>query len=139
MTHGLDFSKTSVRLRQLFRYVATAGAAAAVDLGGFVLLERRGLGVALASVGSFAVATVVNYLLSARFVFFTRASLRGYGRFILAAMLGFVCNIAVTVLGVSVLGLPPILAKIVAIGVAFFFNFLLNAVFVFRPAGSGDQ
>ncbi len=123
------------RVGQLIRYSATGGLAAAVDLCGFVLLERAGLGVGQAAALSFLVATIVNYLLTARFVFAQTPTTRGYGRFLLAALTGFGVNVGVTVLVLRLFCLPPVLSKAIGIGMAFFINFTLNALFVFRETG----
>jgi len=119
------------RLGQLIRYSGTAGVAAVVDLGGFALLEWTGIGIAVAAAASFLVATVANYLLTSRLVFAHRATLRGYRRFLVAAVAGFLVNVGVTVLADQVFDLTPITAKATGIGFAFFVNFALNVVFVF--------
>ena len=111
----------------------TAGAAAVVDIGLFAILNGQGMALIPAAALSFLVATVVNYLLTARHVFAARASLRGYLRFLAAASLGFVVNVGVTAAAGPLLGAPPVLAKIIGVGTAFFANFALNALFVFRP------
>ncbi|WP_375688670.1 GtrA family protein [Pseudooceanicola sp. LIPI14-2-Ac024] len=120
------------RLGQLLRYAGTAGVAAVVDLGGFILLEGAGLNVALAAALSFMIATVVNYLLTARFVFGHPASLQGYGAFLAAAGVGFAINVGVTMLAYAALDAEPAMAKAIGIATAFFANFVLNATFVFR-------
>lgn len=121
----------------LLRYGLTGGLAAVVDLGGFAMLLATGVPLALAAALSFLVATVVNYLLSAAFAFGAAISLRGYLRFLAVAALGLVVNVGVTVLA-DALGVPPVLAKLVGIGVAFFVNFLLNLVLVFPRAHRTD-
>lgn len=128
------------RMGQLVRYGGTAGVAALVDVGGFWALDRAGWPLAAAAAASFLIATVVNYGLSARLVFGARLSLRGYGRFLLAAAVGFMLNVGVTVAAARVLGLPPVAAKVVGVALAFFANFALNAAFVFRrpPSGQSD-
>lgn len=119
------------RLKQLIRYSGTAGVAAIVDLGGFALLEWTGIYIAVAAAASFLMATVVNYLLTSRMVFAQHATLRGYGRFLVAALAGLSVNVGVTVLAVQIFELSPIASKATGIGFAFFVNFALNVVFVF--------
>lgn len=119
-------------LAKLGRYGLTAGSAAIVDAGGFALLHHAGLATLPAAVTSFLLATVVNYRLTARFVFHQPASMRGYGVFLLAALLGAVVNVGVTVAAEAWLGLPALAAKLAGIGCAFLFNFALNLRVVFR-------
>lgn len=114
------------------RYFLTGGGAAIIDAGGFALLYWFGLATLPAAVASFALAAVVNFLLTARFVFGQRATGRGFTVFLLAALLGLMVNVGVTVAAVKLFGLPPVIAKIVGIGTAFSINFLLNLLVVFR-------
>tara|TARA_R110002020_G_scaffold47754_13_gene136250 strand:+ start:2505 stop:2864 length:360 start_codon:yes stop_codon:yes gene_type:complete len=116
----------------MMRYAGTAGVAAIVDIGGFALLLPSGIPLPAAAALSFLAATVVNYLLTARWVFYAPATMRGYGRFLLAASLGLLLNVGATTLGAHLLGWPAIPSKVVGVGIAFFANFALNAGFVFR-------
>jgi len=122
---------------KLLRYFFTAGAAAIVDVGGFAALCRTPLPIAVSAVASFCLATLVNYLLTSRYVFHQRASLRGYGLFFLAALGGLIVNVAVTLAGSLWLGIAPVLAKIVGVGTAFLVNFWLNLRVVFRTPAVG--
>jgi putative flippase GtrA len=121
-------------LVKLVRYGATGGIAAIVDAGGFALLLKMGLAVAAAGTLSFCVAALVNYGLSSRFVFARNASAQGFALFFAAALLGLSVNLGVTLVGVYLVGLPPVVAKIAGIGVAFLVNFALNLLVVFRPS-----
>lgn len=120
------------RLPPILRYALTGGTAAVVDLGGFVLLQAAGLGLGLAAGLSFAVAAAVNYALTARFVFAARPGARSFGMFLVFALGGLVINAGVTVLAGTALALPGWLAKCCGIGVAFGFNYAVNARVVFR-------
>ena len=116
------------------RYFLTGGVAAIVDAGGFALLHYLGVATAPAAVASFAFAAVVNFLLTARFVFGQRPTGRGFTLFLLAALIGLTVNVGVTIAVVELFGLPPIVAKIIGIGTAFSLNFLMNLRVVFRVA-----
>ncbi len=121
-------------LSKLLRYAMTGGTAAVVDAGGFALLVAAGLGVGTAGAVSFCVAAVVNYLLTSRYVFGHERKTRGFALFLAAALVGLAVNVGITMLGFYVFGLPPLVAKLVGIGTAFFLNFLINLRIVFRPA-----
>lgn len=121
-------------LVKLLRYGLTGGAAAIVDIGGFVLLRRSGWSVLLAGVTSFCLAAVVNYLLSSHFVFSRAASVRRFGLFFMAALLGLTINVGVTLSGTYLLGMVPLAAKIAGIALAFLINFAVNVRFVFRSS-----
>ncbi|NJO33199.1 MAG: hypothetical protein HC869_08675 [Rhodospirillales bacterium] len=76
----------------------------------------------------------MNYVLTARYVFQAPIGLKNYGLFLSGASLGFAINVGVTLYVSSVVGLLAPLAKLAGIGVAFFANFALNSVFVFRKS-----
>ena len=120
-------------LPRLLRYAMTGGVAAVVDLAGFVLLQAAGLGLAAAAAGSFAVAALVNFTLTARFVFAADRTFQRLGLFLAFALAGLAINTAVTVAVGAGLAWPGWIAKCCGIGVAFGFNYLANARLVFAP------
>jgi putative flippase GtrA len=117
---------------KLLLYFFTAGAAAIVDVGGFAMLCRAAVPIAVAAVTSFCVATVVNYLLTCRCVFKQAPTMQGYGLFFAAAVGGLLVNVSVTLVGSLYLAIAPVLAKLVGVGTAFLVNFWLNNRIVFR-------
>ena len=119
-------------LRKFAGYFATGGNAALVDVGGFALLLRIGLPVPVAASASFLAAAVVNYLLSTRFVFGRAPSGRRFALFLGIAFLGLALNVSLTVAFMTNYALLPAVAKVLAIGISFVFNFLLNHFIVFR-------
>ncbi len=123
---------------QASRYLLTGGTAALVDIGGFALGLHAGLPLIPAATLSFLVAALVNYLLSSRFVFRQARTLRAYLLFVAVATLGLVLNVTLTTLIAAHTPLLPVVAKVVAIGISFVFNFALNALVVFRPRDGGD-
>lgn len=118
--------------RKFFRYLFTGGLASVIDTSIFALLVGAHVGIVAASVASFGVAALANYLMASRFVFKRVASVRGFLIFVAVALVGLTVNTGVTVFCVEVLALPPVLGKIGGIGVAFLINFTLNLLFVFR-------
>jgi putative flippase GtrA len=86
-----------------------------------------------ASACGFAVATYVNYLLSAR-VGFRKGKLSGRSELALIYLvsgLGFVINVAFMAGMVELLGLPVLLGKVGGTGVAFIWNFAARQFIVF--------
>ena len=117
---------------QLSRYLLTGGTAAAVDIGGFALFSAIHVPMILAAASSFLLATVMNFLLTARWVFGAQASLPGYMLFLSGAMLGAFTNITVTTVAITSLHLQRIFAKAIAVAATFVLNFWINALVVFR-------
>ena len=122
--------------RALRRYVVTGGAAAVIDLCGFLVLIALGTNVLPAAILSFLAANVANFRLSARYAFGHAPNVRRYPRFLGASLLGLGVNVAGTA-AAAALGAPALLAKTFGIGVAFAVNFALNRLFVFPAAGAG--
>jgi putative flippase GtrA len=113
-------------------YIVTGGIAAVVDLGGFRLLIASDFPLIASAILSWLIAAVVNYNLTSRFVF-KQAPNRQRGLvFLLAAAVGLSVNAGMTTLCAEYFGAVPVLAKFIGIGTAFFFNFLLNLLVVFR-------
>jgi putative flippase GtrA len=120
---------------QFLGYFLTAGTAAVVDIGGFVLLTAQGLAILTSAIISFLVAMVVNYTLSSRYVFRTDSTASRFFLFAGGAMLGLAINVSITWAAATQLGLAPTLAKIAGVGTAFLFNFAINKALVFRTSG----
>ena len=121
--------------RGLARYFVVGGVAACVDIGLFMLFAKvLGLPYLRVAVGTFILATLVNYLLSVRFVFLSgrRFTKRWEIALVYAvSAIGLVLNAAILWLGVELghLGLLP--AKLAATGTVFFWNYLARRLFVF--------
>lgn len=120
---------------RLGRYVLTGGAAAVVDLGGFLLLAPHLSPVALAAAASFLIALAVNFALSSAYAFRAAPSWRRFGLFAAFAGLGLAVNTGATA-AAAALGAPLAMAKLAGIGIAFGFNFSVNHWIVFRRTGA---
>lgn len=118
--------------REALRFGLVGVVNTAIDFGLFVLLYRLlGLDPLLANAIAFGVAVSNSYWLNQRWTFAgSRASLAGYGRFLLFNAGGLVISSLV------IHALGPIigneLAKLAAIGLAFVWNFILSKLFVFN-------
>lgn len=119
---------------KIVKYAGTAGVAAIVDIGLFWGLSELSVPVAIAAVASFLVASVVNYTLTAPYVFQSPMSFLQYGMYLSTASLGFAINVGVTLYLSEVVGFIPPLAKLIGVGIAFFANFALNSALVFRKS-----
>ena len=125
----------SAERRALARYFLVGGAAACVDVGLFALFARE-LGLPYQPVGAatFVLATLVNYVLSIRYVFHSGRKL---GRRWEIAMVyvvsgvGLAVNAAILWAGVEVARLDLLAAKLLATGTVFFWNYLARRLLVF--------
>ena len=122
-------------LRGLGRYFFVGGAAACVDIGLFWLFARElGLPYLRVATASFVLATLVNYWLSIRFVFVSGQRFRRRWEMAMvfvvsAAGLGF--NAGILWLCVELAHLDLLVAKLVATGVVFFWNYFARRALIF--------
>jgi putative flippase GtrA len=123
-------------VRRIFRYFGVGATAAAVDISLFALFAGY-FRYPYLVVGffTFILATAINYELSVRFVF--RSGVRFARRhevmlvFAISAV-GLVLNQAMLYVGVGVLQAHLLVAKVVATGCVFLWNYAARSRFVFK-------
>lgn len=124
--------KTSI---QLIKYVGVGGTAALVEWTSFALLVGPVRLHYLAAVTvSFIIATAVNYVLSARFVF-VRGRHPAHKELILlylVSAIGLLLNLLLMTLFVGHMSTPALPSKIEATGIVFFWNFISRKIWVFE-------
>jgi putative flippase GtrA len=83
---------------------------------------------------SFVVSTGANYILSVRFVFGVGRRSRHQRIVLLCAVsvAGIVFNLGLLTIGIYVIGVHPMIAKVFATGAVFGWNFFLRYYFVFQ-------
>jgi len=120
---------------RLIKYFFVGGAAAVVDIGLFSLFANLlGFPWFPVSICTFVLATLVNYLLSIRFVFESGARHRKHieiiGVFAIST-LALVVNQAVLYVAIEWLGWHLIISKIIATGTVFFWNYFGRSKLIF--------
>lgn len=123
---------------QVPRALIASALAAALDMGLLVLfVERFGWHPAAAAVLSYLPGTVLQYILCLIWVFPTSPENNaGFLAFTLFALVGLVITWGVLATLGDLAGLPYPLAKVVALGLAFSWNFLSRKWLLFRAARS---
>jgi putative flippase GtrA len=111
------------------------GVAACVDIGLF-LLFASGFGMPYLRVafGSFIVATLVNYLLSVRFVFVSGHRYSARWELVLVyvvSAVGLLINQGVLAAAVELAHWSLLFAKLAATGTVFFWNYVSRRLFIF--------
>ena len=135
---GLIFGRSAqATLGQLIRYGATSGTALVADMSAYIALLGVGLGATLAGLTSFGLGVITHYVIGTRFVFDTRAVRRSraqlFAEYATAGLTGAVVTTCVIATATSTaVGLPPLAAKILAIGFNFVVVFTLLRNVVFR-------
>ncbi len=118
---------------QFFLYLIVGGLSFLVEIGAFVALRRAAMPVIPASVTSFIVATVANYLLSVMFAF-QRGRFRRHVellRFLTVVLVGLALNTALVWWFVYPLAIDPTIAKIAAVPIVLIWNYLGRRMLVF--------
>ena len=123
---------------KVVRYFFVGGCAATVDFVLFALLTRAaGVSWFWAGVVGFTVATMVNYVLSVQHVFTSGVRFSRMGEIalvFLVSAIGLAINQAVLGVLIEGAGWNSLLAKVVATGSVFFWNFGLRHSYIFREA-----
>lgn len=122
-------------LRGLTRYFFVGGAAACVDIGLFALFAKAmALPYLRVATASFVLATLVNYWLSIRYVFVSGQRFRRRWEMAMVfavSAVGLGLNAAFLWLCVELGHLDLLVAKIVATGAVFFWNYFARRVLIF--------
>jgi putative flippase GtrA len=118
---------------QFSLYLVVGGLSFFVEIATFIALRQAGTAVIPASVLSFIVATVANYLLSVVLAF-ERGRFRRrveLARFLGVVLVGLGLNTALVWCFVYPLGIPPTLAKIAVVPIVLVWNYIGRRLFVF--------
>ena len=118
---------------QFFLYLIVGGLSFFVEIAAFVALRRLAMPVISASVASFIVATVANYLLSIALAF-ERGRFRRHielMRFLAVVLVGLALNTALVWCFVYPLAINPVVAKIAAVPIVLIWNYLGRRALVF--------
>lgn len=130
------------RIPDFVRYFFVGGVAASTDLLIFyVFAKQLGYNYILITVLGFLVATFVNYVLSIKFVFDSGARFERRAEIALTyivSAIALIVHVAVLYTFIDVLSFEKMLSKLVAIGSAFAFNFLLRKYYVFKKNPNGS-
>jgi putative flippase GtrA len=131
------FSSTtfSVEAKRLARYFGVGGAAACVDIGLFMLFAGwLGLPYLRVAACSFILATLVNYVLSVRFVFVSGQRYSRRWEIVLVYVvsgIGLAVNQLVLWAAVDLLHWYLLFGKLLATGTVFVWNYASRRAFIF--------
>lgn len=123
---------------QLSRYTVVSLVALCVDLAIYRGLTVGGARAVSAGVVAYLIGGVVHYVLSAQFVFDVAASskpaARRFGEFWLSGVLGLAITAGMIWIGADLLKLPPMLAKLAAVGFSFVAMYIVRRNIVFAQS-----
>lgn len=124
---------------QFAGYLAVSGAAFVVDFSAYWVLLKFAKFAFVAAAGGYVFGVLCHYALSSRIVFRTRFAQRGLkheapavAKFFAAGATGLLVTAAVVGLLADVMGVHPLIAKLVAAGCSFGIVFMSLRLFVFN-------
>jgi putative flippase GtrA len=126
---------TIIHNKRLIRYLAIAVFIVTLELTAFqVIYLIASHNYAIATVGSFLFATVLNWILSRKVVFgASRHHPAKEFLMVLAASIFGVCiQLTVVWSSVTMLGLYPLIGKVLSIGFSFFWNYWFRAQIIYK-------
>lgn len=118
------------------RYGLGSVVALGADMGLFIMLLHLGTAPIPASATAYMLGVLVHWLISSRLVFTSAAAPRGPARrrqkglFLGSALLGLAITTAIVALG-GLVGLLPVVAKLIAIAVSFQATYVVRRTMVF--------
>lgn len=127
---------------ELARYFAASALAFAVDLGLYRLVLGLGAGYAVAACVGFVAGLAVAYGLSVRWAFRVRGLRDARAEFVVFALVGVAGLLLTEVLlwlQIDLLGVHRVVARVLAAGVVFLFNFGLRKALLFTRRGVAAQ
>jgi putative flippase GtrA len=120
---------------QLSRYAIVSGLALALDFAVFLLINRT-IGLpTLAGVIGYGCGIILHYHLSRRFVFAAAGSQKSahrlFSEFVASGLVGLAVTACVIALATGLLGLTPIVAKVLAVAASFVGVYAIRRSIVF--------
>ena len=126
------YARLRPHLPQLFRYLASGGSAAALELGSYQLMLWKGIWYLTAATVSSGIGLVSAFTFHKYFVFRRKENTGQHVvRYVLLQGANAVAQVAMVYVFVEFAGVHPFLAKILAIGVVVSWNFFLYKFFVY--------
>lgn len=120
---------------KIIKYALVGGCAAVVDVGLFILFAKLwGFNYLLVGFCTFLIGTLVNYLLSIRFVFISGAQHKKRKEVLLVytvSAMGLVLNLLILYICHEWFVIDVAVSKIIATGLVFFWNYLSRKKFIF--------
>lgn len=133
-----NFILQFIRDPKLYQYLIVGGLCALIDLAFFILFRQTfELHYLIIATLSFMIATLANYFLCNRFVFKHQQRHASHTRLALTYLVssvGLGIHHSCLFIAYEWLTLPMVLSKIMAMGIAFSWNFLSRKKLVFTPA-----
>ena len=120
-------------IQQIIKFGIVGGLAFLIDYGIYVLLtEVFSVYYILASIISFTLSVIFNYILSIKWVFDVnkKQGIKEFITFIILSVIGLIINSIILYLTVELIHIHKLIAKIIATAVVMVYNFITRKIFI---------
>ena len=120
-------------IQQIIKFGIVGGLAFLIDYGIYALLtEVFSVYYILASIISFTLSVIFNYILSIKWVFDVnkKQGIKEFITFIILSVIGLIINSIILYLTVELIHIHKLIAKIIATAVVMVYNFITRKIFI---------
>lgn len=119
--------------KQIFKFGIVGGLAFLIDYGVFTLLTQiLNVHYLIASILSFSISVIFNYILSIKWVFDVtkKQTTKDFIVFIVLSIIGLILNSVVMYIAVDLIHIHELISKIIATAIVMVYNFITRKIFV---------
>lgn len=126
--------KTILRNKRLMKYFIMAVIVVCIELASFESIYVAFNNYYVATVLSFIIGVILNWICSRKFVFGASEHhpAKEFTMVLIASLVGVVIQVTIVGISVNILTLYPLVGKIISIFFSFFWNYWFRARFIFR-------
>ena len=120
-------------IRQILRFGIVGGLAFLIDYGIFTILSQfLHVHYLLASIISFSISVIFNYILSIKWVFDVtkKQDAKDFALFIILSVIGLGINSLIMYISVDLMHIHELIAKIIATAIVMVYNFISRKIFI---------
>ncbi len=120
-------------IRQILRFGIVGGLAFLIDYGIFTILSQfLHVHYLVASIISFSISVIFNYILSIKWVFDVtkKQDAKDFALFIILSVIGLGINSLIMYISVDLMHIHELIAKIIATAIVMVYNFISRKIFI---------
>ena len=125
--------KNNKLLMQILKFGVVGGTAFIIDYGIFTILSQLlGIHYLIASIISFSISVIYNYILSIKWVFDVtkKQTSKEFIIFIILSVIGLGLNSLIMYISVDLMQIHEMISKIVATAIVMVYNFITRKIFI---------